>query len=127
MLGLHLQACVRDGVAVRVVRRVAERAVDPRLELVGEHVLEPVGLRMDGLDRDPERLRQIQLEEPVMADDLERDSLSRRSEIDAAVGTCSARPSAASFFTIALDRCGRDVQRLARRVVVTFPPSVRSL
>ena len=60
---------------MRVVRRVAERAVDPGLELFGEDVLEPVGLRMDGLDRDPERLRQVELEQPVMADDLQRDSL----------------------------------------------------
>ena len=35
---------VGDRVAVRVVRRVAERAVDPRLELLGQRVLEPVGL-----------------------------------------------------------------------------------
>ena len=92
MLGLHLQACVRDGIAVRIVRRVAERAVDPRFELFGEDVFEPVGLRMDGLDRDPERLGQIELEQAVMADDLERDPLPGGSQIDAAVGDVLGEP-----------------------------------
>ncbi len=77
---------------MRVVRGVAERAVDPRLELVGEDVLEPVGLRMDGLDRDPERLGQVELEQPVMADDLERDPLPGGSQVDAAVGDVLGEP-----------------------------------
>ena len=40
---------------MRVVRRVAERAVDPRLELFGEHVLEAVGLGVDVVDVQAER------------------------------------------------------------------------
>ncbi len=55
------------------MRRVPEGVVDPALELLGEHVLEAVGLGVDGVDPEPERLREILLEQPVMADDLERD------------------------------------------------------
>ena len=45
-----LEVRVRDRVAVRIVRREAERAVDPRLELLRDHVLEPVGLVVDVVD-----------------------------------------------------------------------------
>ena len=92
MLFLHLELRVRDRVAVRVVGGIAERAVDPRLELVGEDVLEPVGLGMDGLDRDPQRLGQVELEQPVMADDLERNPLAGRSQVDAAVRDVLGEP-----------------------------------
>ena len=57
---------------MRVVRRVAERAVDPRLELLREHVLEAVGLVVDVVDVEAERLREVELDQPVVADDLER-------------------------------------------------------
>ena len=63
---------VGDRVAVRVVGRVAERLVDVRFQLLGERVLEPVGLRMNRVERQTERLREVLLEQPVMADDLER-------------------------------------------------------
>ena len=40
---------------------------------------------MDVLDRDPERLREIELEQPVVADHLHRDLLARTGELDRAV------------------------------------------
>ena len=43
---------VGDRVTVRVVRGEAERLVDLRLELLGDHVLEPVGLLVDLVDVD---------------------------------------------------------------------------
>ena len=51
-----LEVRVRNRVAVRVVRREPERLVDPRLELLGERVLQPVGLVVHLVDVDPERL-----------------------------------------------------------------------
>ena len=51
-----LEVRVRDRVAVRVVRREAELLVDPRLELLREDVLEPVGLVVHLVDVDAERL-----------------------------------------------------------------------
>ena len=70
---------------MRVVRREAERAIDPRLELFGDHVLEPVGLVVHGVEVQAERLREIELEQPVMADHFERDPLARLGELRAAI------------------------------------------
>src|SRR5436190_19538695 len=81
-----LEVGVRDRVAVRVVGRVAERTVDLRLQLLGEDVLEPVGLVVDILDVEPEGAREVELEQPVVADHLERDLLAGRGEPDAAIG-----------------------------------------
>ena len=82
---LEPQLRVRDGVAVRVVRRVAERRVDPRLELLREHVLEPVGLGVHLVERHAEAVRQEQLEQPVMPQHLERDAPARLGQRHAAV------------------------------------------
>ena len=57
-----LELRVRDRFAVRVVCGEAERLVDPRLELLGEGVLEPVCLLVDIVDGDPERLGEVELE-----------------------------------------------------------------
>ena len=96
-----VQAGVRDRVAVRVVRRVAELLVDARLELLRENVLEPVGLVVHRVDRNAERLGEVLLEQPVVADDLERDLRRRPRESSTPwYGECSTRPSAASFFSI---------------------------
>ena len=62
---------------MRVVRREPERAVDARLELLRDHVLEPVGLVVDVVDVDAERLREVELEQPVVADHLDGDPLAR--------------------------------------------------
>ena len=42
---------IRDGVTVRVVRREAERLVDARFELLGDHVLQEVGRALRALAR----------------------------------------------------------------------------
>src|SRR3954470_16242659 len=70
------QVGIRDGVAVRIVRRKAQSLVDSRLQLLGDRVLEPVGLVVDVGDVQAERFREIQLEQPVVADHLERDALA---------------------------------------------------
>ena len=56
-----------------VVRRIAERFVDSRLDLLGERVLEAVGFGVDGVDPEPERLGQVLLEQAVVPDQLDRD------------------------------------------------------
>ena len=62
---------------MRVVRRVAELGGDQRLELLGEDVLEHLGLVVHAIPRHPERLGQVELEQPVVADHLERDARAR--------------------------------------------------
>ncbi len=75
-----------------VVGRETERPVDPRLELLGDHVLEAVGLVVDVLDIEPERLREVELDQAVMADHLERHELAVRREPRAAVGLVLDQP-----------------------------------
>ena len=70
---------------MRIVRGEAERAIDPSLELLGDDVLEPVGLVVDVLDVDAERLREVELEQPVVADHLERHALAGRRQRDGSV------------------------------------------
>ena len=62
---------------MRVVRRVAELGGDQLLELLGEHVLEHLGLLVHAVPRHAEALDEVQLEQPVMAHHLERDAPCR--------------------------------------------------
>jgi hypothetical protein len=71
---------------MRIVRREAERTVDPRLELLGDHVLEPVCLVVDVVDVHAERLGEVELEQPVVADHLDRHPLTRLRQARTAVG-----------------------------------------
>ena len=48
-------------------------------------MLEPVGLRVDGVDRQPEGLGKVLLEQPVVADDLESDLRPGLRQLDATV------------------------------------------
>ena len=48
---------------MRIVCRVAERLVDPRLELLGDDVLQTIGLGMHVIDVDTERLGEVELEQ----------------------------------------------------------------
>jgi hypothetical protein len=70
---------------VRVVRREAERSVDPLLQLLRDDVLEALGLVVHVVDVQPERLGEVELQETVVADHLERDLLAGRRQRDAAV------------------------------------------
>src|SRR5438046_7308661 len=52
------QVGVGDGIAVRIVGRESQRAIDPRLQLLGDDVLEAVGLVVDVVDVHAERFRE---------------------------------------------------------------------
>src|SRR5205085_10901451 len=80
-----LEIGVRDRVAVRIVRRVAEHPVDPAFELLGQRELEAIGLVVNVVDVQAERLREVELEQAVVSDHLERDTLARVGQLDAAV------------------------------------------
>ena len=66
---------------MRVVRRVAELGGDQLLELLGEDVLEHLGLVVDAVPRHAERLGEVELEQPVVAQDLERDPRAPAGEL----------------------------------------------
>jgi hypothetical protein len=71
---------------MRIVRRVAERAVDPLLQLLREDVLEPVGLVVNVVHVKAEGLGEIELEQTVVADHLHGDTLTGGGQADAFVG-----------------------------------------
>ena len=86
-LGLvELELGARDRVAVRVERRVAELGRDQLLELLGDDVLEHLGLGVDAVPGHLQRLGEEQLDQPVVADHLERDPAPVGGQAHAAVG-----------------------------------------
>ena len=113
---LHHELARRDRIAVRVARRVAELGGDQVLELLGEHVLEHLGLGVHAVPRDPEALGQVELEQPVVADHLERHLLPT---LGSAARPCRARAttssSSQSLRTIPDAEAARDAQALGDR------------
>jgi len=93
---------------VGIVRRVPERAVDARLQLLRDHVLEPVRFVVHVVDVQPERLREVELEQAVMADHLDRDALAGLGEPSAAVGLVVEEPERAELLQHRGRRRGRD-------------------
>ncbi len=76
----------RDRVAVRVARRVAELGGDQLLELLGEDVLEHLRLVVHAVPRHAQAGGQVELEQPVVAQHLERDASALRGQPHALVG-----------------------------------------
>jgi len=109
-----------DRVAVGIVRRVAQLGRDDLLELAGEHVLEDLGLGVDPIPRDLEDLRQEELEQAVVADDLERDATAVGGQAHAAIGRVLGEPELVELAHHGRDRAGRDSSRSARALVATF-------
>ena len=107
----------RDRVAVRIARRVAELGRDQLLELLGEDVLEHLGLVVHAVPRHAELLGEVQLEQPVVAQHLERDAPARRRSA-ARRGRARARRARArrACLTIAEADAGRDAEALGERV-----------
>jgi len=60
---------------VRIVARFAELRRDQCLEILGDVVLQDLRLGVDAVARHPQRLGEERLDQPVMADHLERDLL----------------------------------------------------
>jgi hypothetical protein len=70
---------------VRVDGRVAESLGDQLLELLRERVLEHLGLGVHLIPGHAQALDEEQLDEPVVADHLERDPPAARGQADAPV------------------------------------------
>jgi hypothetical protein len=71
---------------VRIARRVPQLLGDELLELLGDVVLEDLGLVVDPVPRNPQRLSQIELEQAVVAQDLEGYPPPLLRQLDTAVG-----------------------------------------
>ena len=69
---VDLELGAGNRIAVGVHDGIAELGRDQLLELLGEHVLEHLGLGVDAIPGHPERLGEEQLEEAVVAKHLKR-------------------------------------------------------
>ena len=94
----------------------AELGRDQLLELIGEHVLEHLGLVVDAVPGHAEALDQVELEQAVVAHDLERDPPPAVGERDAAVGPVLDQPELAQPLDHARGRCRGDPEALGQRV-----------
>ena len=112
---------------MRILGRRAEGLVDAFLELFGEHVLQPVCLRVHGVEAKLERPCQVELEQPVVASISSASTSPRAREQHAPVGLVVDEPRAASFFTMAVADGGLTPMRRASVVVFTRSPSPWSL
>ena len=113
---VDLEVRGRDRVAVRVVGRMAELGGDELLELLGDDVLEHLGLVVDAVPRHVQVLGQVELEQPVVAQDLQRDALALGGQLDAAVGQVLDEAEPVELLDHARRRRGRDPEALGHRV-----------
>ena len=107
---------------MRVVPRVAERLRDPLLELLGDVVLEHLGLVVDAVPWHAQHVGQIRLEQAVVADHLERNALALVGQERAAVAARgSTRPISSMRFSIEVTDPGETPSRSASADVETAP------
>ena len=99
-----------------IVGRVAELGGDQLLELLGEHVLEHLRLLVDAIPGHPEALHQVQLEQPVVADHLERDPPPGLGQRHAVVGLVGHEPELAEPLDHPGGRRRRHAQPIGERV-----------
>ncbi len=111
----------RDRVTVGIVGRIAELARDQLLEFLGQDVFEHLGLLVHAIPGHPEALDQIELEQPVVADYLERDAAARVGQLDAVVGLVDHEPELAEALDHSRGRRGGDAQPVGERVGADGP------
>ena len=100
----------RDRVAVGVVGGVAELGGDARLEVLGDDVLERLGLVVHAVPRHAEVLGEVELEQPVVAQHLERDALAGPGQLDALVGDVRGEAALGELLDHRRRRRGRDAR-----------------
>ena len=101
---------------MRVDCRVAQARRDQLLELLGEHVLEHLGLGVHAIPGHPELLGQEQLEQPVVAQHLKRDPATLVGEPHAVVGLVLDQPHLGELAHHRRDRARRDAQPLGQLI-----------
>src|SRR6185437_7562663 len=72
----------RNRIAMRTGSRMTQQLVDPILELLADVVLQPFGFLVHVVPREAHRAYEIELQQPVMPDDLERHLLAGFGELD---------------------------------------------
>ena len=106
---------VGDRIPVRVVLGVAERGGDALLELLGDVVLEHLGLVVDAIPGHAERVGEEGLEQAVMADHLEGDALTGLGQLDPVVRLVADQSEGVHALQHRRDRSRRYVEPLGQR------------
>ena len=114
---------VRDRIAVRIVRREAERPVDARLELLRQRVLEPVGLGVHLVEAQAERLARYCSSSRWWRITSSAARSPARRELDPAVRLVLDEPERGELLIIAVADGGDTPIRSAIAEVVARPPS----
>ncbi len=109
---------------MRIVRRVAEVGGDRRLDPRGDVVLEALGLDVHDVPWQLERLGEKQLQQPVPADDAQRDALAPEVRRTPWYGSRATSPAPSSRLSMVETEAGLTSRRSARSVVRTAPPSL---
>ena len=91
------------------------------LELLGDVVLEHLGLLVDAVAGHPQRLGEVGLDQAVVADHLERDLLAGRGQADALVGQVVDQAEAGEPFQHRGRRRRRDAEPLGDLAVEDGP------
>ena len=115
-LGDHHAVAVGDRVAVRVAAGLAELRGDAVLEPLGDVVLQAVGLRVHLVPRHAEVLDEVELQQAVVAQHLERDRLAARRQAHAVVRLVGHQPQAVEALDHAGDGGRRDAQPVGQRL-----------
>ena len=96
--------------------RVAQLRGDPLGELVGEDVLEQLGLLVDEVPGDVEHLDEQELEQPVVAQRAQRDAPALVGQPRALVALVLEQAELGEAAQHAADRAGGDAEPLGQRV-----------
>src|SRR5687767_349771 len=91
---------------------MSQQAIDALLELFADVMLESLGFLMDRIPAVPHRLHEIQLEQPVMPDDLERELFAAPSELDALIRLVRHEPQLSEATKHLAHRGRTDIQAL---------------
>ncbi len=108
---------------MRIHRGVPQARGDQLLELLGEDVLEDLGLGVHPIPAHPELLGQEQLDQAVVAQHLKRHRATLVGQPHAAIGLVLDQPHLVSLRTIAETEPGVTPRRSARSLVDTAAPS----
>lgn len=121
------QIAGRDRIAVGIVGRIPELGRDQLLELFREHMLEHLGLVVHAIPGHPQALDQVQLEQPVMANHLERNPLTGLGQGDPAVGLMGDQSELSETLDHARSRRRRDTEAVSEGISAHRPiaPSLK--
>jgi hypothetical protein len=95
---------------VRIVSRITERLVDSLLQLLRERVLEPIRFVVDVVDRQTERLGEVELQKAMVPDHLDSDALTRVGQLDTAIALVACERQRRELFHHRARRGIGDVQ-----------------